>query len=68
MVKDFVRCGLCDIDFKSTEEWERHANTDLHKDRIKRYYELVANKQAFMNADKLTKKIRDEITGAFKFR
>lgn len=63
----FVRCGLCDKDFKLNEECRRHNETDLHKQRLARYIELVEKHEAG-SPERCVVRIRNEITGAFKFR
>ena len=63
----FVRCGICDMNFKSNDEWVRHSETDLHKQRVARYFELVGKHEAG-NPENCVVRIRKEITGAFKFR
>lgn len=34
MVDGFIRCGICDQDFKSTEEWDEHAKGERHQKLI----------------------------------
>jgi hypothetical protein len=34
MVDGFVRCGICDQDFTSQEEWNEHAKGDRHQKLI----------------------------------
>jgi hypothetical protein len=40
MVKGFCRCGICDVNFDSTEEWEKHSRTKKHKELVKIGFQL----------------------------
>lgn len=70
MVKGFVRCGICDENFNSTEEWDEHAKGERHNKLVNlwRILELEARasnhhflmKEEMINARKLVDE--DKIT------
>jgi hypothetical protein len=45
MVKGFIRCGLCDIDFGSPQEWEKHSKTKEHQAKLLMFYEICARQR-----------------------
>jgi hypothetical protein len=60
---------MCDMDFKSNKAWERHVKTDLHKERIAKFYEILDSGKGF-SGSKIAKEIRDKIpkSKGFQFR
>lgn len=64
MVKGFVRCGICDKNFQSSEEWDEHAKTNRHRELVARWMVLFHHARAtgeHITGEELIKKARGEM-------
>lgn len=63
MVEGFYRCGICDVDFNSSEEWDAHAQTLEHKMKVVRFRMMMIDakiKGDHINVREFVKKIQSE--------
>jgi len=59
----YCRCGICDMNFKSNEEWDEHAKSSKHKAKVLAFEKAMAiarYKGEHFNIREFVKKIQEQ--------